>query len=86
MHYSCSASVELTYQKGSRDGLVGVAQRRNPMVCTEVVGGIAMTPQPSSRQPSTAGERVEVRERERLTAICTLDGQSLPMNMYLTHA
>jgi hypothetical protein len=69
-----SATVELTYQKGSQDGVVGVAQRRNPVVCTEVVGGIAMTTVLSSCQPCAAVDREETKERERLTAICTLDG------------
>ena len=76
--------MELTYQKGSQDGVVGVAQRRNPVVCTEVVGGIAMTTSLSSCQPFAAVKREETKERERLTAICTLDGQSLSVK-YLLH-
>ena len=70
-----SVSLELTYQKGSRDGVVGVAQRGNPMVCTEVMGSITMAPSSLLRQPSADdGEGM----RERLTAICTLDGGLLP--------
>ena len=54
------------------DGVVGVVQRRNPNVCTEVVGSIVGSPSPTS-SPSAAEK--DEKQRERLTAICTLDGQ-----------
>ena len=85
-------SVELTYQKGSVDGVIGVVQRRNPIVGTEVVGNITPTPETkhlssssSSSSSSTKSSTVEEREKKdgkmetggRLTALCTLDGESL---------
>ena len=54
------------------DGVVGVVQRRNPNVCTEVVGSIVGSPSPTS-SPSAAEK--DEKQKERLTAICTLDGQ-----------
>ena len=61
------------------DGVVGVAQRRNPTVCTEVVGGIATSP-PSSEKVEREGEGEGddgPSDPGRLTAICTLDGQNI---------
>ena len=54
------------------DGVVGVVQRRNPNVCTEVVGSIVGSPSPTS-SPSAAEK--DEKQKERLTAICTLDSQ-----------
>ena len=62
----------MTYEKGSMNGVVGVVQRRNPNVCTEVVGSIFGSP--SSTSSPSAAEK-EKKRKERLTAICTLDGQ-----------
>ena len=54
------------------DGVVGVVQKRNPNVCTEVVGSIVGSPSPTS---SPSAVEKDEKQKERLTAICTLDGQ-----------
>ncbi|CAI8001739.1 KICSTOR complex protein ITFG2 [Geodia barretti] len=74
--------VELTYQKGSVDGIIGVVQRRNPIVGTEIVGNITPAPQSidhSSSSSSSSGNQVGRKGDGTglcgtLTALCTLDG------------
>ena len=75
--------VELTYQKGSVDGIIGVVQRRNPIVGTEIVGNITPAPQSidhSSSSSSSSGNQVGRKGDGTglcgtLTALCTLDGR-----------
>ena len=51
--------------------MVGVVQRRNPTVCTEVVGSIAVSPSmPGSLQPTVQQQE----QKDGLVVICTLDG------------
>ena len=76
--------MKLTYQKGSIDGAIGVVQRRNPIVGTEIVGNITPAPQSTVDQSSSAsrveekgrGKDEEMEPRGTLTALCTLDGQN----------
>ena len=51
--------MKLTYAKGGSDEAIGVVQRRNPIVGTEVVGNI--TPAPQSIQQSLLSR--EIREK-----------------------
>ena len=70
-------SLKLTYVKGSIDGCIGVVQRRNPIVGTEVVGNIV--PVPTLCEQPSLSPKMEKKGRkdecgEMLTALCTLDG------------
>ena len=65
--------IELTYEKGNIEGVVGVGQIGNPTVGTEVLGNIKTTPHTSSLQQSPVTDKSEDNSG-RLTAICTLDG------------
>ena len=74
--------VELTYQKGSVDGIIGVVQRRNPIVGTEIVGNITPAPQSIDRSSSSSASGNQVGRKDdgtglcgRLIALCTLDGR-----------
>ena len=75
----------MTYQKGSMEGVIGVAQRRNPIVGTEIVGNITPAPEPSHSSSSSSskssvvggggGGNGDCESGGSLTALCTLDGQ-----------
>ena len=73
---NCSPGVKLTYGKGSMEGVVGVVQRRTPIVCTEVVGNIT-TSSPLSRLSSSSSSEQPGAQGDSTVAICTLDGVSV---------